>query len=101
MPSAVRQVSGANLSDDVSELIKPRPIDVHIGNQIQIGRALVGISEARLAQMVGLTCSELQDFERGATRVGAVWLFELAGALGVSVSFFFEDAPAVSAAALH
>jgi transcriptional regulator with XRE-family HTH domain len=101
MPSAIRQILGACVSDDISERIEPRPIDVHVGNQIQVGRALAGVSLARLAQMVGLTSLQLQEFEHGTTRVGAAGLFELARALGVSVSFFFEDAPAISAVTLH
>jgi transcriptional regulator with XRE-family HTH domain len=76
-------ISSPHPSDEVGEWTPLRPIDVHVGNQIQLGRSLAGISQARLAESIGVTPGQIQDFELGVTRVSAVWLFELADALDV------------------
>jgi transcriptional regulator with XRE-family HTH domain len=101
MPSDPALISSPHPSDQVVERTTLRPIDVHVGNQIQLGRCLAGISQARLADSIGVTPRQLQDFELGVTRVGAAWLFELADALDVPVRFFFSDSPAVPNRILH
>jgi transcriptional regulator with XRE-family HTH domain len=101
MSSDSPQISGQHPSKEVSEQRAPRAIDIYVGNQIQLGRALAGISQAALGQSVGLTRRQIQDFELGLTRVSAAWLFELAGALDVPVRFFFSDTPVVSNVVFH
>jgi transcriptional regulator with XRE-family HTH domain len=52
---------------------------------------LVGMSQERLGELLGLTFQQVQKYEKGVNRIGAGRLFELAGILGVPVSFFYED----------
>ena len=71
----------------------PDPVDVHVGNRLRARRVLVGMSQESLAANIGLTFQQVQKYERGANRIGASRLFELAKVLQVPVSYFFEDVP--------
>ena len=52
---------------------------------------LVGMSQERLGELLGLTFQQVQKYEKGINRIGAGRLFEVAGILGVPISFFYED----------
>jgi transcriptional regulator with XRE-family HTH domain len=69
----------------------PNPIDVHVGQRVRQRRTLLGMSQERLGRALGLTFQQVQKYERGANRVGASRLFEMACILDVPVSYFFED----------
>ncbi len=71
----------------------PNPIDIHVGARFRLRRTLLGMSQERLGDALGLTFQQVQKYERGANRVGASRLFELAKALSVPVSYFFDDLP--------
>lgn len=71
----------------------PRPVDVHVGKRVRLRRTLLGMSQERLGQAIGLTFQQIQKYERGANRIGASRLFELSRVLDVPVSFFFDDMP--------
>lgn len=68
----------------------PHPIDVHVGNRLRQRRVGVGLTQERLARVIGITFQQVQKYERGTNRVVASRLFELAQALGVTVDYFFE-----------
>jgi len=65
------------------------PIDVQVGSRLRERRLLLGISQTELASAVGLAFQQLQKYERGANRISASRLFELATVLGVPVAYFF------------
>ena len=69
----------------------PSPIDVHVGSRIRLRRALMGLSQERLGEALGLTFQQVQKYERGINRVGASRLYDLSRALDVPISFFFDD----------
>jgi transcriptional regulator with XRE-family HTH domain len=69
------------------------PIDVHVGSQVRLRRTLLGMSQAHLAERLGLTFQQLQKYEKGVNRIGASRLFQLAQVLGVPVQFFYDNAP--------
>lgn len=71
----------------------PNPVDVHVGARIRLRRTLLGMSQERLGDALGLTFQQVQKYERGANWVGASRLFDLARALQVPVGFFFDDLP--------
>jgi transcriptional regulator with XRE-family HTH domain len=73
---------------------RPNPIDVHVGNRVRLQRMLIGISQEKLGERLGLTFQQVQKYEKGINRIGASRLFELSRVLGVPVQFFYEDAPA-------
>ena len=70
---------------------KPNPIDVHVGGRIRLRRMMSGLSQERLGEQMGLTFQQIQKYEKGANRVGASRLFQLAQVLKVPVSYFFDD----------
>ena len=72
---------------------RPSPIDVHVGSRIRLRRTLLGMSQERLGDQLGLTFQQVQKYERGINRVGASRLFDLARVLDVPISFFFDDMP--------
>ena len=78
---------------------RPSPIDVHVGTRIRLRRTLLGMSQERLGEALGLTFQQVQKYERGVNRVGASRLFDLSRVLDVPISFFFDDMPETLAAA--
>lgn len=66
------------------------PIDIHVGSRIRMQRNLVGLSQEKLGEKLGITFQQIQKYEKGANRVGASRLQTLADILGVQVNFFFE-----------
>lgn len=71
----------------------PRPVDVHVGARLRQRRTLLGMSQEKLGEAVGLTFQQIQKYERGANRIGASRLYQLSNVLDVSVSYFFEEMP--------
>lgn len=72
---------------------KPNPVDVHVGSRVRLRRTLLGMSQEKLGEAIGLTFQQVQKYERGANRIGASRLFNLSQVLDVPVSFFFDDMP--------
>ena len=72
---------------------KPSPIDAHVGSRIRLRRTLLGMSQERLGEALGLTFQQVQKYERGVNRVGASRLFDLSRVLDVPIAFFFDDMP--------
>src|SRR6201981_3857131 len=69
----------------------PNPTDVHVGARVRWRRTLLGMSQEKLGDAIGLTFQQVQKYERGANRVGASRLFELSRVLDVPVAFFFDE----------
>ncbi|MFQ0815048.1 Cro/Cl family transcriptional regulator [Brucella anthropi] len=75
---------------------KPNPIDVHVGSRIRLRRNMLGLSQEKLGENLGITFQQIQKYEKGTNRVGASRLQAISAILNVPVSFFFEDAPGSS-----
>lgn len=71
----------------------PNPVDVHVGSRVRLRRTLLGMSQEKLGEAIGLTFQQVQKYERGANRVGASRLFDLSRVLDVPVGFFFDEMP--------
>ena len=69
----------------------PNPIDIHVGGRVRLRRMLVGMSQEKLGEMLGLTFQQVQKYEKGANRIGASRLYHISKILSVPVQFFFED----------
>lgn len=76
---------------------KPNPVDIHVGGRVRLRRTMLGMSQEKLGEAIGLTFQQVQKYERGANRIGASRLFELSRVLDVPVSFFFDDMPTETA----
>jgi transcriptional regulator with XRE-family HTH domain len=70
---------------------QPNPVDIHVGARVRLRRTLMGMSQEKLGESIGLTFQQVQKYERGANRIGASRLFDLSRVLDVPVSFFFDD----------
>lgn len=73
---------------------RANPMDVHVGTRVRLRRMLLGMSQEKLGEHLGLTFQQVQKYEKGVNRIGASRLFDLAKVLGVPVQFFYDDAPA-------
>ena len=68
----------------------PNPVDLYVGGRIRMRRRSLGVSQEKLAEDLGLTFQQVQKYERGANRVSASKLYEIARSLSTPVSFFFD-----------
>ncbi|WP_340151863.1 helix-turn-helix transcriptional regulator [uncultured Sneathiella sp.] len=71
----------------------PHPIDLHVGRRFRELRMLKGMGQAEIATLIGTTFQQVQKYERGANRISASRLYDIAEALGVPVSYFFDLLP--------
>ena len=71
----------------------PNPIDTHVGARVRLRRMMLGISQEKLGEHLGITFQQIQKYEKGTNRIGASRMQAIARVLTVPVAFFFEDAP--------
>ena len=72
---------------------QPNPIDIHVGSRVRLRRMMLGMSQEKLGEQLGITFQQIQKYEKGTNRIGASRLQHIARVLSVPISFFFEDAP--------
>ena len=70
---------------------QPSSIDAHVGSRVRLRRMLIGMSQEKLGELLGLTFQQVQKYEKGANRIGASRLFDISQILAVPVSYFFDD----------
>jgi transcriptional regulator with XRE-family HTH domain len=73
---------------------KANPIDAQVGSRVRIRRMLIGMSQEKLGDLLGLTFQQVQKYEKGVNRIGAGRLFEIARILGVPIDFFYDGVAA-------
>src|SRR5712692_8004482 len=73
----------------------PNPVDKHVGSRVRMRRMMVGMSQEKLGDALGLTFQQVQKYEKGTNRIGASRLQQISHILQVPVAFFFEGAPHV------
>jgi transcriptional regulator with XRE-family HTH domain len=78
---------------------RANPIDVHVGSRVRLRRMLLGMSQEKLGECLGLTFQQIQKYEKGINRIGASRLFDLARVLGVNVQYFYDELPGSGAEA--
>ncbi len=67
------------------------PVDVHVGRRFRVRRTLLGLSQEKLGEALGLTFQQVQKYESGANRISASRLYQIGHLLDVPVSYFFEE----------
>jgi transcriptional regulator with XRE-family HTH domain len=87
-----REIDGAPLTvvAEVGRGDGPHPVDRHVGLRIRMRRKEMGVSQERLAESLGITFQQVQKYERGANRVSASKLWEIAAALKTPVAYFYD-----------
>jgi transcriptional regulator with XRE-family HTH domain len=79
----------------------PNPTDKHVGSRVRMRRMMLGMSQEKLGDALGLTFQQVQKYEKGTNRIGASRLQQIAQILQVPVSFFFEGAPSAITIGRH
>ena len=69
---------------------KANPIDIQVGSRVRIRRMLIGMSQEKLGDHLGLTFQQVQKYEKGVNRIGAGRLFEISRILSVPIDFFYD-----------
>ena len=77
---------------------QPNPIDIHVGSRVRLRRMMLGMSQEKLGEALGITFQQIQKYEKGQNRIGASRLFQLAHALSAPIGYFFEGLPGDGAA---
>jgi transcriptional regulator with XRE-family HTH domain len=72
-------------------------LDRHVGKRLRVRRALLGMSQEKLADAIGLTFQQIQKYERGTNRISASRLYQFSQILGVPVTYFYEQVGDASA----
>ena len=72
---------------------KPNPIDTHVGSRVRLRRTMLGMSQEKLGEALGITFQQVQKYEKGSNRIGASRLQNISEVLTVPVAYFFEDSP--------
>lgn len=91
------EITSESARPQASKKKSPNPVDVHVGSRVRLRRMLVGLSQEKLGDSMGLTFQQIQKYEKGVNRIGASRLFKLSQVLDVPVQFFFEGMPAEEA----
>lgn len=69
----------------------PHPIDVHVGGRVRLRRMMLGMSQDKLGEALGLTFQQVQKYEKGINRIGASRVFQISKILNVPIQFFYDD----------
>ncbi len=77
---------------------RPNPVDVHVGARVRLRRTLLGMSQEKLGEAIGVSFQQVQRYERGANIIGASRMFDLSRVLDVPIGFFFDEMSAAVAA---
>ena len=76
----------------------PNPVDRHVGSRVRMRRIMLGMSQEKLGEGLGLTFQQIQKYEKGTNRIGASRIQQISEILQVPVSFLFEGSPGSSSA---
>jgi len=87
---SVRLVDGAPV---MASKKQPNPIDIHVGSRVRLRRMMLGMSQEKLGESLGITFQQIQKYEKGTNRIGASRIQHISRVLSVPVSFFFDGAP--------
>jgi transcriptional regulator with XRE-family HTH domain len=68
----------------------PNPIDVYVGSRLRMRRAMLGLSQNKMGELIGVTFQQIQKYEKGVNRIGSSRLYQISKILLVPISYFFE-----------
>ena len=107
MVERIKRLQGCNLAKEIDNgregpaagepdehnARRANAMDVHVGTRVRLRRMLLGMSQEKLGEQLGLTFQQVQKYEKGVNRIGAGRLHDLGQVLGVPIQFFYEQAP--------
>jgi transcriptional regulator with XRE-family HTH domain len=68
-------------------------VDAHVGSRVRLRRQMIGMSQEKLGDILGITFQQVQKYEKGSNRVSASRLHHMSKALGVTIQYFFDELP--------
>ena len=68
----------------------PNPIDIHVGSRVRLRRMMLGMSQEKLGESLGITFQQVQKYEKGANRISASKLWDIARFFRVDIGYFFD-----------
>ncbi|MCW2315808.1 Transcriptional regulator, contains XRE-family HTH domain [Rhodoblastus acidophilus] len=71
----------------------PNPIDRHVGARVRMRRMMIGMSQEKLGEALGLTFQQVQKYEKGTNRISASRLQQISETLSIPLAYFFKGAP--------
>lgn len=71
-------------------MVGPDPVDLYVGSRVRMRRTVLGLSQEKLADQLGITFQQVQKYENGSNRVGSSRLYAISRILSVPVSFMFD-----------
>ena len=74
---------------------RPNSTDTYVGSRVRIRRKMLGMSQEKLGEQLGITFQQVQKYEKGANRIGASRLQTISQVLEVPIGYFFPQEPAV------
>lgn len=89
-PRAMRVVARQGVRGAMAKK-SAHPVDIHVGGRVRLRRIMLGMSQDRLGDALGLTFQQVQKYEKGVNRIGASRIFELSKILEVPVQYFYDD----------
>jgi transcriptional regulator with XRE-family HTH domain len=83
--------SAKSVRQDGASRKRAMPLDAHVGNRVRARRLMLDMSQTELGDALGITFQQVQKYEKGANRIGASRLQNIADVLQVPITFFFEE----------
>src|SRR3546814_11701500 len=83
--------SGGGRKGTYDHVTTNNPVDQHVGRKVRERRLLLGLSQAAVAQQIGVTGQQYQKYEKGENRISASPLFDIANVLKAPAAYFFDD----------
>ena len=80
-----------SMTDSRTSLRRVQDMDRHVGARLRERRIMLGLTQQQLAELIGVTYQQAHKYETGINRISAGRLYQIAQALGVDISYFFED----------
>lgn len=69
---------------------QPNPVDIYVGSRLKLRRLILGISQKKMAEKLGITFQQVQKYENGINRISASRLWDISKLLKVQVEYFFD-----------
>jgi transcriptional regulator with XRE-family HTH domain len=79
----------------------PNLTDKHVGQRVRMRRLMLGMSQEKLGDAIGLTFQQVQKYEKGTNRISSSRMQQIANVLQVAPPFFFEGVPGQSKTVDH
>ena len=99
MATTTASARRAETPPEMASKKQPNPIDIHVGSRVRLRRMMLGMSQEKLGENLGITFQQIQKYEKGTNRIGASRLQHIARVLSMPVAYFFEGAPGLASGA--